>query len=211
MVELGWDRDRAMRPRATECFSLYFHQHQLCVENKFDIFFSHAWADKPFLSHIFAYLVTCGYRVWYDQNEMGLNLQASMVQGIGNSKVVIVCADSTYQSRPHCLFELSEARKLPDKPTITLVIEPDPLSWATEAMTDLCRFETQQFVDISELRSLHSRSGDDAMLNSKFQTDLKQAMDPLIRLLRSVDCLPSLSLVAGEKSSVEKSLSSTES
>jgi hypothetical protein len=55
------------------------------------VFFSHAWVDKPLLSHVFVLLMKRGYNVWYDQNDMGYDLQRSMREGIAYSKVVLAC------------------------------------------------------------------------------------------------------------------------
>ena len=43
--------------------------------SKFDIFFSHPWKSKPFLAHVYKQLVAQGFRVWYDEREMGFDLR----------------------------------------------------------------------------------------------------------------------------------------
>ena len=70
-----------------------------------------------------AWLTDLGYRVWYDEIDMGNNITASMSEGIKNSTVVLVCANSTYQGRPNCMYELREtARLYPDK-IVRLLVE----------------------------------------------------------------------------------------
>ena len=55
-----------------------------------------------------------GYRVWYDQNEMGFDLVKSMKEGIERSTVVLCCVDSIYQQRDNCMLEARHARQVLD-------------------------------------------------------------------------------------------------
>ena len=48
---------------------------QVVSGSKFDIFFSHPWKSKPFLAHVYKQLVAQGFRVWYDEREMGFDLR----------------------------------------------------------------------------------------------------------------------------------------
>ena len=99
MLQSCWHVYRRVRKSAVECYAVLNHQ-------KYDSFFSHAWRSKPLLSRVYTQLISQGYRVWYDQNDMGYNLQESMRSGIANSTVVIACIDKVYQERPNCLFEI---------------------------------------------------------------------------------------------------------
>ena len=47
--------------------------------------------SKPFLSNVYKLLTNEGYRVWYDQYEMGFDLVRSMKEGIERSTVVLCC------------------------------------------------------------------------------------------------------------------------
>jgi serine/threonine protein kinase len=115
MMEACWSKDRSTRLPAMECVSLLDYHCNRLAEQKFDIFFSHAWVNKPFLSHAYRMLARAGYRVWYDMQEMGYNLKESMHRGIVNSCVVVACINQTYQSRPACMFEIEDAHQH-DKP-----------------------------------------------------------------------------------------------
>lgn len=61
------------------------------------------------------------YKIWFDENEMGYNLDNSMKEGIDNSTVVLVCLDKKYEDSKNCMFELSEAKKR-SKTIVTLGI-----------------------------------------------------------------------------------------
>jgi serine/threonine protein kinase len=149
MIESCWDKDRSNRKLAVECSSILNHVNTLYFDGKFDVFFCHAWINKPLLSHIYYHLVNRGYRVWYDQNEMGYNIKESIQQGIENSKVVLACVNSVFQTREHCMDELKEARKL-NKTVITLSIEDNIHDWATSELLDLCRIPVKEEISSSE-------------------------------------------------------------
>jgi hypothetical protein len=99
MIKSGWSLERCQRKTAAECYSILNHNLSVISSSEFDIFFSHAWASKPFLSNVYSELTKFKYRVWYDQNDMGLEIKDSMITGIKNSRIVIACVDSRYQER----------------------------------------------------------------------------------------------------------------
>jgi hypothetical protein len=49
-------------------FSILSAVYEKFTCGEYDIFFSHAWKDKPYFSHIHQLLVKKGYLVWYDLN-----------------------------------------------------------------------------------------------------------------------------------------------
>ena len=107
------------------------------------------------LSHFLLILIYCflGYRVWYDQAEMGWDLTKSMNDGVKRSTVMLACVDKGYQERPNCMLELCAAKALVDpvKPVVVVLTEGDPWSWANDKMKDLCDFQKKIFVDLSKL------------------------------------------------------------
>ena len=107
-------------PTPTQIFQ---HEFEMLDSREWDIFFSHRWASKPFLSNLYKLLVNEGYRVWYDQNEMGFDLVKSMKEGIERSTVVLCCVDSIYQQRDNCMLEARHARQVLD-------IVDSPERWA---------------------------------------------------------------------------------
>jgi serine/threonine protein kinase len=88
MIVDCWDDERSKRKSAIECLSILSQECEILKGGEFDIFFSHAWKNKPFLSHVHRLLVRSGYRVWYDVTDMGHDLEESMIKGIENSKVI---------------------------------------------------------------------------------------------------------------------------
>ena len=163
---------------------------------KFDIFFSHAWVDKPLLSYVYRCLVSLGYRVWYDQYDMGYDLKVSMEQGIANSKVVIACVNNTYQSRPNCMFELKETvTKFPKKPLIALILEANMgNSWNAE-IRQILDFRNKMYCDISSVASdsFWNNNVDNDEPSNELLGRLKKILNPLIKTLSDVECHPSLS------------------
>ena len=119
-----WDKDRSKRWTASKCFMAINREYDLLTTKEFDIFFSHRWNDKPFLTHLYNLLCEAGYTVWYDEHHMGHDLIRSMEQGIEKSIVVLACVDSVYQTRPNCMLELKHAHKV--------VTEKGSKNWTTQ-------------------------------------------------------------------------------
>ena len=46
MIQCCWDRDRAIRKTAIECYSILNHCYEVMSSGKFDVYLSHAWVDK---------------------------------------------------------------------------------------------------------------------------------------------------------------------
>ena len=85
----------------------------------------------------------------YDENEMGYDIQESMMEGISKSDFILVCGNSIYQSRDNCMFELRKAKEM-GKQIIVLIIEENPFEWANEEMKLLCELDKKRFIDISQ-------------------------------------------------------------
>ena len=76
-----------MRPSISEFYALFNSIYDQIREGQFDLFMSHVWSEKPFLCQIYKILQLAGFRVWYDQNDMGVDTQRSMREGIERSSV----------------------------------------------------------------------------------------------------------------------------
>ena len=175
----------------------------------YDIFFSHAWADKCVLSYIYSWLTDLGYRVWYDQNDMGNNIPKSMSEGIRNSKIVLVCANSTYQGRPNCMFELRETTSLYPEKIVTLLVEgqvdktskisclPPKKIWASSSLT--VSKEMQGILKFSEMMYCHigvvaqdKRWKSPDQIPPELVVCLLKAVQPLVSILNNAGCQPSM-------------------
>ena len=207
MIELlkkAWHQDRSKRISALEAYSKCEFLSKSFSNDSFDIFFSHAWINKPFLVYVFNELTKSGYRVWYDQNDMEYDLKKSMVDGISKSKMVLACVNSTYQNRENCMFELREANRL-NKPIISLVIEENPFQWASNELKKICEFQSKMFVDISSVVSLNWEN--DSRVTNEMIERLKAGLRPLLDLLKQSQCNPSFSPLSKEIDIISKSTS----
>lgn len=188
MISNCWSKNRSQRSSASQCYSIASWHYQQLTTTNFDIFFSHPWASKPFLAYVFEELSRRGYRVWYDQHEMGHDLKKSMVNGIKNCKVFLACVNSAYQSRENCMFELEEAKSIPGKIVVTVITEDEPLSWADERMTELCDFQSQMCVNISQHAALDWEAETDALPYRLAK--LRKDLEPLMKVLSVNGCVP---------------------
>lgn len=198
LIENGWSKDRALRPPALHFYSIAFSAYNILASKNSDIFFSHVWTMKYFLRHVFAELVKGGYKVWYDENDMGMDLKAAMTEGIANSSVFVVFLNSTYQTRPNCMYELREAKRL-NKTIITVILDPYPTGpngWANEEILEICELASKMYVDVSSLRlsdAWEAMKDSEEEASKAMLHDLREAMTPLAKILREANCLPSLS------------------
>jgi hypothetical protein len=173
------------------------------ISEKFDIFFSHAHVDKIVLEHVVEWLTKLGYRVWYDKNDMGSNIPSSISKGIANCSVVLTCANSTYQSRPNCMFELREANKMKANDKIIALILDDIVErndtgrphkrWMPSDvrierdLIDILKFDTKMYCDISSVAKDPKWQAAPLILKQELQKQLQ----PLVKILQDLGCVPS--------------------
>jgi len=192
-----WDGDRTKRLTASEAYATLRHAYTTLSSDSFDIFLSHPWGTKPFLSHIFNYLTRLGYRVWYDQFNMGHDLRESMENGIARSHLVLFCINSAYQDSKNCMFELTTAtEKFPDKKRITLVLESNVFSWANEQLSSLCEIQSKLWFDLSTALEAGNWESQDTAPTDEMHQKLVDVIKPLILALRSEEFCCPRSLVA---------------
>ena len=134
MIVDCWSKDRQQRWTAQECFVALNLEYNRLASKEFDIFFSHRWPSKPFLSHVHKLLCEHGYKVWYDLDHMGHDLNKSMEEGVEKSTVVLAFVDAEYLQRPNCMRELLHAHKVVTEgkhrtKTIIGVLMEDGISW----------------------------------------------------------------------------------
>jgi serine/threonine protein kinase len=209
MIEACWSKDRALRLSAVECSSILQYSYDFLSKGQFDVFFSHAWTMKPLLSHVYYLLTRLGYRVWYDQNEMGHDMVQSMKQGIASSKVVIICLSKTFQKRENCMFELREAAVNNPKPIVTIVTDDNPFNWATNEVQDLCQLRTRLYVNLANVAKLNW--SDEGGPSPEMLKSLKDSLGLLFRVLNDHDCTPSMSHSISRSGSSMFSLSNSDS
>ena len=195
LMEKCWDGDRANRPTAAECLATITHDMSVLESKEFDLFFSHRWGDgknKKFLTLVCFELRRMGYLVWFDVNHMGFDLVASMKGGIARSKVVVACVDSGYQDRPNCMLELRHARDLsPPKTVVTVITQPDIMTWGSPELKSLCGVPTNPVLDISGSAALDgwdSLDGPTDVMKARVEKEVKE----LVQMLKAVGCEPSL-------------------
>jgi hypothetical protein len=184
-----WCTRREDRLTAFECFATLSYSTMALESPSFDIFFSHAWSNKKFLAHVYHYLCCSGYKVWYDQNEMGYNLDHSMLTGIRNSKIVVVCLSRIYQERANCLKELEWAAK-EGKPVVILLLESGIQSWISEPVLKACSL-SNMYVDLSESFTRWSVSPESELIAWEI-TKLRADLAKVFPLLFELGCSPSL-------------------
>lgn len=123
------------------------------MERKKQLFLSHAWKNDDLGRNTHdrvRLLKDClkvnGWSVWFDEDDMKLNLDASMITGIENSEVVLACLTkeyvkqlnnfSVYQKNKNCAKEWKYAIAR-NKTVIALLLEPGIVSnkWPSGIIT----------------------------------------------------------------------------
>ena len=195
LLEKCWDGDRANRPTAAECLATITHAHSVLESKEFDIFYSHRWGDpknKKFLTYVCFLLRREGYHAWFDVDYMGFDLEASMKGGVARSKVVVACVDSGYQDRPNCMLELRHARSLsPPKTVVTVITQPDIMTWGSPELKSLCGVPGKAVLDISGSAALDGWDALDGPTDA-MKSRVEQEVKELVKMLKAVGCEPSL-------------------
>jgi hypothetical protein len=193
-LENLWDKDRTRRPNATTCFTK-LHQVLLpLISSSYDIFFSHPWISKPFLCHVYHFLSATGYKVWYDQKDMGHDLNLSMRTGIVSSNIIVVCLNEAYQTSANCLKELRWAKQ-ENKTIVVLVTQANLLSWVNPEVRSLCDLDGLLFIDLSDAATLNWNDDSSSVENQKI---LRQKLKALVHLFLELKCYPSLQQEIGK-------------
>ena len=81
------------------------------MDAKYDIFFSHAWADGEYPQQIVNALCAAGLRVWFDASEINdfVSITRAVADGLAKSKVLVAYYSKTYPQRRACQWELTAA------------------------------------------------------------------------------------------------------
>jgi hypothetical protein len=132
-----------------------------------------------------------------------------MSEGIRNSKIVLVCANSTYQGRPNCMFELRETARLYPEKIVTLLVEGHDMKaskisclsqnkiWTSSGNT--VSKEMDNILKPTEMMYCHigfvaqdKRWKSPDQIPPELVVDLLKAVQPLVSILNNADCLPSM-------------------
>ena len=141
-------------------------------------------------------LTALGFRVWYDMNDMGWDLDKSMREGVGKSKVFICCFNRTYETRVNCKLELDECKtRYPDKVVISLLIDDIfGSTWSVkQEFEDKLQFKTKMFCDIHKVAA-HPAWNDPNVkdcIPADLLKDLREALQSLVKTLAGARCTPS--------------------
>lgn len=80
-------------------------------EKKFDIMLSYSHKNRLICTQIYNDLISNGYRVWIDFNQIHDNEIDAMVQAIEQSRMVIICMSEQYKRSNSCRAQLQYAFK----------------------------------------------------------------------------------------------------
>eukprot|EP00004_Rigifila_ramosa_P019607 TRINITY_DN5007_c0_g1_i1.p4 TRINITY_DN5007_c0_g1~~TRINITY_DN5007_c0_g1_i1.p4 ORF type:complete len:233 (-),score=45.83 TRINITY_DN5007_c0_g1_i1:98-796(-) len=79
------------------------------------IMVSYQWDSKKQVLRLKAVLEAAGYRVWFDEDQMGGNMNARMAEAVEGAAAVVACVTEAYQKSHNCMLEFNyanEKRKL---------------------------------------------------------------------------------------------------
>lgn len=196
MICRGWSFDRKERPDgASECFVLLKQALSNLQQQHFDVFCSHQWNHhKGFVRRVSRSLQSMGYRVWFDELDMGHKIQQSMDEGVQKSKVFLACINRDYHGRKNCMHELRTAHSL-GKPIITIVLDSDLFTWpGSEEVRELCRCDCQSYIKVSELAANPgwTTDSDSDSVTPDMHKKLHSVVQTIARFLEESNCWPSL-------------------
>ena len=115
-------------------------------------------------------------------------------------KVFLCCANSTYQTRSNCLYELREAVAA-GKTTVALLLEskdPPANTWTpSDELKSALQFSTRMYCDLSTVAAKDGWKEAESRGEEPSEALLKvlaTAVEPLLKIMIDVQCLPSLAL-----------------
>jgi hypothetical protein len=202
------DHERSNRPSSILCCS-YLSSILIDYEKEVhDIFFSYAWADQNFLSHIPISLNRLGYRVWFDLENMGHDLNKSMIDGVKNSKVFLACLSRSYFKSKNCKKELKAAVKN-HKIIICLIVDEfdpsKPIDWIPKKYLIKYHIRNYIYLNLSEIKrnyqwELHRLDNSSNFMKTdeekKKQLALWDEIKKLFRFLRDYGIYPRVHFVS---------------
>ncbi|XP_055872747.1 uncharacterized protein LOC106059484 isoform X3 [Biomphalaria glabrata] len=69
------------------------------------IFISYSWAEKEMVKKIHNSLLSEGYKIWVDYEQMGGSTLQAMADAVENAAVVLICMSEKYKQSPNCRTE----------------------------------------------------------------------------------------------------------
>ncbi|KAJ3117846.1 hypothetical protein HK098_006088 [Nowakowskiella sp. JEL0407] len=83
--------------------------------NKYDLFLSYCWADKPAVLKIRDALKARKLNVWFDKENMRDRVNAAMANGIESSAIFVCCLSNAYEKSDNAMAEFRYASYLKKK------------------------------------------------------------------------------------------------
>ena len=119
--------DRLGRPDIRMVRSRLEEANNILLRGQFDVFLSYAWGSgnrrQPLANEVYNALRELKYRVWIDQVEMGQQINGSMLEGIRNSRAVVILLSPDYAASNNCMTEIRETVNS-GKPYVICMVEP---------------------------------------------------------------------------------------
>ena len=168
------------------------------------LFLSHTWQPDELgrdthsrVASLRDVLCRHGWTCWFDEDDMGIHLDGSMVSGIDNARVVLVCltqkycdrigdATSDMSTRSNCLKEWTYAQAR-CKPMLAVIMEPCMLmgtKWPAGIVT--MQFGTSFYIDLS------------------LDCNMERAVRSLTALLASVGICPRAPLLRNSRRTLKR-------
>ena len=93
------------------------------MKYQFDLMISYCWAEKTVCKKIFERLITNGYRVWFDEQNMHGDSLTGMAFTIENSQCIIICMSENDEKSFACHHE-AEFAYVHQRRILPLVVQP---------------------------------------------------------------------------------------
>ena len=149
-------------------------QSQERTTNEFsDIMISYNWSSgKDLALRLSKDLKTAGYKVWIDEEEMGIQIHESMEKTVRNSKIILPILSREYEESTNCLLEFNYAFDLRKK-IIPILCQKGYRAEGTVRMKTL-----------SLLYSDFSRTGDDDKDDKKYAKTFRNLVKQIQKLIK---------------------------
>ena len=105
---------------------------------------------------------------------------------------MVAYVDSGYQNRPNCMLDLRYAHSLsPPKTVVTVITQPDIMTWGSPELKSLCGLPANPVFDISWSAALDGWDSLDGPTDA-MKERVEKEVEELAKMLKAVGCEPSL-------------------
>lgn len=123
MISKCWSVERSQRLTAIECACILDRQYQsMSSDQVYDTYLSYSTDDKPFIRHVYNFLLQRQFHVWCDEDDSKRVLEHTKIAAISSCKTMISFVSDSYQNDSHTKLDIQIAADM-KKSVLSVLIQ----------------------------------------------------------------------------------------